>query len=430
MSEPAAVAGGPSLGSEPVVLPEEPSPTAAVPAREPHDDFEPAALAARHLWGFLSALRAAGVTTALPKQADLLRTVGASPPRDLTALYWYARITLLHDIGELAAFDRVFTAWFRQGSPPDAVPPPPAGESEAPSPQGPGEDDPAPREVLPGDGVEASTLSTYGRRDFDAADDRWRPVIRALEAAWPAALPPTPSRRRRPARSGDRLDMRHTWRRARRHDGEIIELRLRARPPRPRRLLILVDVSGSLRRHTPDLLRLAHTALRAAPARTEVFTFGTRLTRITSVLSHPHPGRALRAVSELVTDADGGTAIGAALHEFLGVPRFVALARGALVIVLSDGLERGDHVPMVRATARLSRLGHRLVWWSPLACSPDYSPVTRAMAAQLPHLDHLGGVRDLPTALAEVRRLPAVLSGPRGAAARRWPIPRPTGTRP
>ncbi|MFC7640721.1 VWA domain-containing protein [Streptosporangium lutulentum] len=148
---------------------------------------------------------------------------------------------------------------------------------------------------------------------------------------------------------------------------------------------------------------------------------------MTPALSHPHLDRALRAVSGKVTDADGGTAIGAALQEFLSVPRFTALARGALVIVLSDGLERGDHEPMVRATARLSRLGHRLVWWSPLACSPTYSPVTRAMAAQLPSLDHLGGVRDLPTGLAEVRRLPAVLSGPRRAAARRRPTPRPTG---
>jgi uncharacterized protein len=388
---------------------------------------EPIALAVGHVWGFLSALRAAGVTTALPKQADLLRVIGASPPRDLTALYWYARITLLHDIGELAAFDRVFDAWFRQGGLLDTVPPP-AGESDVPSPQGPGEDDPAPQEVLPGDGTEASSLSTYGRRDFGPADERRRSVMRALEAAWPAVLPRAPSRRRRSARSGDRLDMRYIWRRAHRHDGEIIELRRRARPPRPRRLLILVDVSGSLRQHTPDLLRLARTALRAAPARTEVFTFGTRLTRITSALSHPNTGRALRAVSGQVTDADGGTAIGAALHEFLGVPRFVALARGALVIVLSDGLERGDHLPMVRATARLSRLGHRLVWWSPLACSPTYSPATRAMAAQLSSLDHLGGVRDLSTGLAEVRRLPAVLSGPRRAAARHWSTPRPTGT--
>jgi uncharacterized protein with von Willebrand factor type A (vWA) domain len=387
---------------------------------------EPVVRAADHLWGFLTALRGAGVPTAPTKRADLLRTLAESPPPGLTALYWYARIILLQDVSDLPAFERVFDAWFRQGAPGDV---PIQGDDErTPSPGGPGADDPPSHEVRPGEGIEASTLSTYGTRDFGLTGEHTAAFMRALQAAWPAVLPAVPSRRRRPARSGDRLDVRHAWRQAHRHDGEIIRLRRLARPPRPRRLLILVDVSGSLRRHTPDLLRAAHTALRAAPARTEVFTFGTRLTRITAALSHPHADRALRAVSKLVTDADGGTAIGAALEGFLANPRFVALARGALVIVLSDGLERGDPAPMVRATARLSRLGHRLVWWSPLACSPAYRPVTRAMAAQLPSLDHLGGVRDLRTALEEVRRLPAVLSGPRRLAARRWSAPRPRGT--
>ncbi|MEU6720839.1 VWA domain-containing protein [Nonomuraea sp. NPDC046802] len=383
--------------------------------------------AADHLWGFLTALRGAGLPTAPTKRADLLRVIAESPPPDLDALYWYARVTLLQDVGDLPAFDRVFDAWFRD-SPADL--PLEGDDSGAPSPGGPGDDDPPPGQARPGDGIEASALRTYGTRDFGRTGEHAHTLMRALEAAWPAVLPATPSRRRRPSRSGDRLDVRHAWRRAQRHDGEIVELRRLARPPRPRRLLILVDVSSSLRQHSPDLLRVAHTALRAAPARTEVFTFGTRLTRITAALSHPHADRALRAVSGLVTDADGGTAIGAALDGFLGNPRFVALARGALVIVLSDGLERGDHIPMVRATARLSRLGHRLVWWSPLACSPGYRPATRAMAAQLPSLDHLGGVRDLPTALREVRRLPAVLSGPRRLAARRWSTPRPTGAAP
>ncbi|MFC4006916.1 VWA domain-containing protein [Nonomuraea purpurea] len=383
--------------------------------------------AADHLWGFMTALRGAGLPTAPTKRADLLRVIAESPPPDLATLYWYARTTLLQDVGDLPAFNRVFDAWFRDG-PTDL--PVEAGDDSAPSPGRPGDDDPPPGQARPGDGIEASALRTYGTRDFGRTGEHAHALMRALEAAWPAVLPAAPSRRRRPSRSGDRLDVRHAWRRAHRHDGEIVELRRLARPPRPRRLLILVDVSGSLRQHSPDLLRVAHTALRAAPARTEVFTFGTRLTRITAALSHPHADRALRTVSGLVTDADGGTAIGAALDGFLGNPRFVALARGALVIVLSDGLERGDHLPMVRATARLSRLGHRLVWWSPLACSPGYRPATRAMAAQLPSLDHLGGVRDLPTALREVRRLPAVLSGPRRLAARRWSTPRPTGAVP
>ncbi len=168
--------------------------------------------------------------------------------------------------------------------------------------------------------------------------------------------------------------MRHAWRRAHRHDGEIIELRRRARPPRPRRLLILVDVSGSLRQHTPDLLRAgAHGAARGAGPHRGLH------------LRHPAHSDHLRAVAPARRPgAAGGVGAGDGRRRrhgdrggaagFLSVPRFVALARGALVIVLSDGLERGDCEPMVRATARLSRLGHRLVWWSPLACSPDLPP--------------------------------------------------------
>jgi uncharacterized protein with von Willebrand factor type A (vWA) domain len=122
----------------------------------------------------------------------------------------------------------------------------------------------------------------------------------------------------------------------------------------------------------------------------------------------------------LVDDWDGGTRIGPALSAFIGNPRYANLLRGAVVLVLSDGLERGDPALMVAATQRLSMLAHRLVWWSPLACSPAYRPVTRGMAGVLTHLDHLGGVRDLETGLAEVGRIPTIVAGPRRAAHRRW----------
>jgi uncharacterized protein with von Willebrand factor type A (vWA) domain len=217
--------------------------------------------------------------------------------------------------------------------------------------------------------------------------------------------------------------MRRTLRQARRNDGEIAELRWTTRPRRPRRLLILLDVSGSLKQHTPQLMRLAHSALQGVPARTEVFTFGIRLTRITGALSGAQVERALDAVSRTVRDADGGTAIGAAMQRFLGNSRFLALARGALIVVISDGLERGDCAAMVDATARFARLGHRLIWWSPLACAPSYRPVTRGMTGVLHHLDHLGGVRDLESGLTEVGRIPSVTAGPRRAAGRRWRSP-------
>ncbi|NMO53800.1 VWA domain-containing protein [Actinoplanes sp. TBRC 11911] len=350
------------------------------------------------------------------KQADFFRAIAGAVPHDVARLYWYARVTLLGDVADLAAFDRVFEQWFGRGLGAALVVPPPVRDSEVRSPRdGAGRELPA-SDARPGSGIAASALATAGRRGFGRTDPRQRDLMRLLRDAWPANLPTLPSRRRRPSRSGRELDMRRTWQRARRNDGEIAELRWTTRPRRTRRLLLLVDVSGSLRQHTPELLRLAHAALRGVPERTEVFTFGTRLTRVTGALSGARVDRALHAVSGAVHDADGGTAIGAAMRRFLDNPRYLALARGALVVVISDGLERGDCTAMIRSTERLSRLAYRLIWWSPLACSPTYRPVTRGMAGVLRHLDHLGGVRDLASGLAEVGRIPSVAAGPRRSA--------------
>ena len=172
----------------------------------------------------------------------------------------------------------------------------------------------------------------------------------------------------------------------------------RGRPQRTRPLLLLIDVSGSLREHTPDYLRFAWAA------QCETFTFGTRLTRVTRQLRSRELSTALANVSAVVEDADGGTRIGPALHEFVATPRYADRARGALTIVLSDGLERGDPALMVAAVERLSRLSHKLLWWSPLALHPEYRPVTRGMAAILDDVE-LAGARDLQTLLERVREL-------------------------
>jgi uncharacterized protein with von Willebrand factor type A (vWA) domain len=385
-------------------------------------------LAADHLRGFLHALRAAGIGAVPTKQADFLRAIAEAPPADVTRLYWYARVSLLNGVADSDLFDQVFGAWFHGGPPAvQAEPPAPDEDSDVEAPNS-GDDDALPlRDALLGDGIEAGVIATHGRRAFGSSTARQHELMVLLRGAWPECLPTTRSRRRWPAARGRALDMRRTWRQVRRNGGEVVELRWRARPPRLRRLLILIDVSGSLKQHTPDMLRLAHTALHSAPERTEVFTFGTRLSRITDALAWPDLDRALGAVSAEALDVDGGTAIGAALTEFLDNSRYLSLARGALVVTISDGLERGDCTAMVQAGERLARLAHRFVWWSPLACSPTYRPVTRGMAAQLPNLDRLGGVRDLATGLDEVLRLPTVLAGPRGQARRAWPDPPSNG---
>jgi uncharacterized protein with von Willebrand factor type A (vWA) domain len=188
----------------------------------------------------------------------------------------------------------------------------------------------------------------------------------------------------------------------------------------PRKLLMLIDVSGSMKLHTADYLKVAHAVVRAA-GRAEVFTFGTRLTRITPQLRTPDVDEAMAALAPVIHDFDGGTRIGDALERLLANGRYLPFTRGALVVVLSDGLERGDPAAMERAARRLARLGRRLVWLSPLLGDPAYRPVTRGMRAILPSLDRLGDASTPDALLAELERLPDLERLPRRNAAARWP---------
>ena len=356
-----------------------------------------------------------------PKKADFLVALVASPPDDVDALYWRARVTLVTDAEDFDAFDAVFAAFFRgrpvaieeeAGAPPDE-----GGKTAAP--RG-GDDGPLDAfESRQGSGLHASPLDLANVRTFAPTSPEGRDELRELAAALDAVLPQIVARRSARARRGPRLDVRRVLAAANRSGGEIVRLAWLRRPPRQRRVLLLIDVSGSQRAHSPDLLRFAHEAVRATD-RTEAFTFGTRLTRVTAELGTPDVDDALAALSECVLDADGGTRIGAALQQFLANGRYVALARGALVIVLSDGLERGDPTAMAEAAHRLARLAHRLVWWSPLACDPAYRPATRGMRGILGELDTLAGARDLPSLLKEVRRLPETSARPRRTASRAW----------
>jgi uncharacterized protein len=378
-------------------------------------------LARDHLHAFLRALEDAGVAVSPPKKADFLVALVASPPERVEALYWRARVTLVTRPEDFEAFEVVFAAYFRGGrfavEEEGGEPPEEHGETAAP----PGGDDGelGALEPRPGTGLDASPLDLVHLRRFAATPPDARERLRELSDALRVTLPRVTARRAVRARRGPRLDVRRVLAAANRSGGEIVRLAWRRRPPRPRRVLVLIDVSGSLRAHSPDLLRFAHEVVRTTD-RAEAFTFGTRLTRVTAELDTPDVDTALAALSECVLDADGGTRIGVALKEFLAGGRSVAFARGALVIVLSDGLERGDPADMREAVARLARLAHRLVWWSPLACDPAYRPVTRGMHAVLPALDALGGARDLPTLLDEVRRLPETCARPRRTAARAW----------
>jgi uncharacterized protein with von Willebrand factor type A (vWA) domain len=169
--------------------------------------------------------------------------------------------------------------------------------------------------------------------------------------------------------------------------GEPAALQRHAPRSRPRPVVLLVDVSGSMERYAGALLRFSHAASRRGTARTEVFALGTRLTRLTRELSLRDPDAAMAAVAAAVPDAGGGTRLGVLLKEFLDKWGQRGTARGAVVVVLSDGWERGDVAVLGEQVARLQRLAHRVVWANPRKAAPGFAPLAAGMAAALPHID-------------------------------------------
>ncbi|MEM9278354.1 MAG: VWA domain-containing protein [Pseudomonadota bacterium] len=214
-------------------------------------------------------------------------------------------------------------------------------------------------------------------------------------------LPKRLSYRFKRARHGRKLDVRELLKSARNTDGDVVTLPWLDRKMRQRKILLLIDVSGSMRDLSDGYLRFAHALSRAADT-FECFTLGTRLTRITNSLKPRDRNAALLRVSQAVSDFDGGTRIGDSLSAFLGIPRYAGYARGALVLILSDGLERGDPGSMIDAIGRLGKMSWRLHWLSPLASEQDFEPETEALKAVLPHLDELGAAADLESVCSHV----------------------------
>jgi uncharacterized protein len=234
-------------------------------------------------------------------------------------------------------------------------------------------------------GSDASVAERLFARRF--ADDE-AAALRAFARSLPAALPRR--RARRMTRGKGRMaDPRRTFRHMMRRDGEVARLLRRTRRLRQRRVLLLIDISGSMKAGTDGALRLAH-ALVQAGEQVEVFTIGTRLTRVTRALARRNREQALDLASGLVADWDGGTRLGEALQVFLSVPRFASFARGAYAIVLSDGLERGGPEALTQAMARLVGLAWSVLWLTPLAADSQFQPRTEALRAIAPMIDRLG----------------------------------------
>ena len=223
--------------------------------------------------------------------------------------------------------------------------------------------------------------------DFAAYTDAERAAARRLLARVAARGPVRASRRTRPARRGRRPDLRATARASLRHGGELRERRWRAPGVRPRRVVLIVDVSGSMAPYARVLLQYVQASV-AARARVEAFAFATRITRLTPDLAGRDPDRALARAADRVADWNGGTRIGASLAT-LNREHGGRVGRGAFVVLLSDGWDRGDPEELAAELARLRRTAHRLVWLNPLAADPRYAPLTRGMRAAMPFVDRL-----------------------------------------
>lgn len=224
-------------------------------------------------------------------------------------------------------------------------------------------------------------------KDFAAYTDAERAAARALLARLAARGPTRRSRRTHAARRGPVHDMRGTLRASLRYGGDPVQRRWRAHAMRQRPMVLAIDVSGSMAPYARMLLQYVQAAV-AARRRVEAFAFGTRLTRITRELQGRDPDRALARATSAVVDLGGGTRMGEALSQ-LNRDHGRRVGRGAVVVLLSDGWDRGDPDVLAAEMARLRRTAYRLVWLNPLAADPRYEPLTRGMQAALPHTDHL-----------------------------------------
>lgn len=336
------------------------------------------------LLGFTRALRAAGLPVTADREQTYLRAVSTVGLDDQAATYWAGRATLCASPADLDRYDQVYTAWFsglRSGlkAPrPQTV----VMSSQLPSeePQG-GEGD------ADADAVRAlaSDAETLRHRDIAEMSPSDRNRLAAMFATLPTARPRRRAHRHRPSRAGG-VDARRTLRAELKNLGEPARIHRRRRALRSRRIVLLLDVSGSMSAYADALLRLAHHIGRGESP-TEVFTLGTRVTHVTRALRHPDPDRAIIAAGELIPDWSGGTRLADGLRVFLTRWGRRGMARGAVVVIASDGWERGDPAELGRRLRELRRLAHRVIWVNPHRGRAGYEPVQSGIVAALPHCD-------------------------------------------
>jgi uncharacterized protein with von Willebrand factor type A (vWA) domain len=335
----------------------------------------------RELTAFARSLRECGVAADASRLAAAAGALDHVDPLDPAQVYWSTRLTLCAEPDDLPRFDAAFAAWF---GPPE--PPPPASRSvPAQAPTG----APGPAGGAGAvDRVAATEIEILRTRDVSELAAADRDEVRRLIGLLAPAVGTRRSVRRRPGgRAG--VDPARTMRRMLRAGGEPAVLAHWRRREKPRRLVLLVDVSGSMAPYADWLLLFAHVAVRVRPMSTEVFTVGTRLTRVTRALRLRDADAALRAAAVTVPDWSGGTRLGESLRAFLDRWGQRGAARGAVVVIFSDGWERGGAELLGEQAARLRRLAHAVLWVNPHKGKDGFAPETAGLRAVLPYVDEL-----------------------------------------
>lgn len=338
---------------------------------------------------FSRVLRGAGIEVSIGSTLDFARALGYVGLATANGVYWAGRSTLVRRPEDIAAYDRAFEAFWRDGLTVDPVDDPELPSTAAfdveMAPET--DDDSGRRPVRPSVTVRWSPVETLRERDFASYTDDEFAQARRLMADLRLVGAQRPSRRRKPvSRSHGSPDLRRTVRRSLRAGGEVTPLAFHATTTRARPLVLLLDVSGSMEPYARAFVRFVHAAV-VSRTRVEAFALGTRLTRVTRELSSRDPDAAIRAASDRVADWAGGTRLGEGLRAFNDAWGIRGMARGAIVVILSDGWDRGAPGELAEQMARLARVAHQIVWVNPLKASPGYAPLAQGMAAALPYVD-------------------------------------------
>jgi uncharacterized protein with von Willebrand factor type A (vWA) domain len=353
-------------------------------------------------------LRDRGLPITPGRTVELTRALTLVRPITRRHLYWTTRAVLVSDQAQVPAFDAVFFSIFGDRSEVEDVAPEetrtaPAPPEERPSAEGTashGDRRAAPSSPAPGRGDEddelelelpvatASDEELLRHKSFDALEPHELAQLYVLMSRLELATPLRRTRRYERRRRGERVDLRRTLRASLRTGGDPVRLARRRRRIAPRRLVLLCDISGSMEPYARAYLQFLTCAAGSGP-NAEAFVFATRLTRVTRALASRNPERAIQRAAAAAPDWSSGTRIGDALREFNDRHGRRGMARGAVIVILSDGWERGDPMLVGRELERLARLAHRIVWVNPRVSADAFSVQSGGMVAALPHCDAL-----------------------------------------